>query len=80
MHVQTFGRLELVAAKTDLSQPIYLILPDSGKSVIRVTPLLMIGIKLKFEEKHQTLVAIEIYLEGVKKRIGYLLSREALLG
>ena len=35
MNVQTYGRIEIVNAKDDAKQPLFIILPDSGNS----TPL-----------------------------------------
>ena len=42
---QIYGRIEFLASKTDIKQPLFLALPDSGKRSI----IISIGLKMKFE-------------------------------
>ena len=49
MHVQLFGKMEIVASKDDLNQPLFIMLPETGKNI---SLYLFLGIKFKFDAKH----------------------------
>lgn len=49
MNVQVYGRIELIASKEDLRQPLFILLPDSGR--FNFCSFLTVGLKLRFEAK-----------------------------